>query len=311
MKPLRPHVAISIDGGGIRGAMVARALAILEEHLGQSAHDTFRLAAGTSTGAVLSTGIAVGMTGAQMHHLYSELGDTVFRKSWRSLAWPLTRYRYSLGPLERSLRVYLGDRTMGDLWTADPPTDLVITVFDLVHNRTRFVKPWKPEYATLPIVTAVLASSAVPTYFPVVEGRYVDGGIGSYANPCYVAAYELSLCLGWDPRETTLISLGTGRDPNTLLPWQANRYMVWDWVDPLVGAFLSSADDQQVHLVRTFFQELDFRRFQVDLREPIDMDDPRAIARLTAYGDELGLKIINDELDRALQISAGRPASND
>ena len=42
--------------------------------------------------------------------------------------------------------------------------------------------------------------------------------------------------------------------------------MAWDWLEPTLDAFLTSAGDQQVHLVETFFQELDFRRFQVDLK---------------------------------------------
>ena len=94
MKPFREHVAIAIDGGGIKGVMVARALAVLEDHLGHSSHEVFRLTAGTSTGSVISAGIGVGLSGAQMHQLYTELGGTVFRKTWRSQLWPLTRYRY-------------------------------------------------------------------------------------------------------------------------------------------------------------------------------------------------------------------------
>ena len=49
MKPFHKHVAIAVDGGGIKGVIVTRALAILEEHLGQSSYEIFRLAAGTST----------------------------------------------------------------------------------------------------------------------------------------------------------------------------------------------------------------------------------------------------------------------
>lgn len=308
MRPFREHAAIAIDGGGIRGAMVARALAILEDHLGRPAHDLFRLAAGTSTGAIISAGIGAGLTGAAMHRLYVELGNTIFRKSWRTIFWPLTRYRYPIEPLETALRRYIGTMTMGDFWTARPPTDVVVTTFDLVENRTRFVKPWKAEYAGWPVVQAVLASSSVPTYFPVIEGRYVDGGVGSYSNPCYVAAYELLFCLGWKPAETTLISLGTGRSPHTLRPGQADSFRAWHWIGPVLGAFQQSADDQQVHLVNTFFRQLDFRRFQVDLREPIGMDDPRAMSRLTAYGDELGRKILADDTDRALQIRPTLPA---
>ena len=303
MRPFREHVAIAIDGGGIRGVMVARALTILEDFLGHSLHETFRLVAGTSTGSIISAGIAAGLTGQQMHQLYCDLGATVFRKTWRSELWPLTRYRYPHEPLFAPLHESLGDRTMGDLWSADPPTDVVITTFDLATRHTCFVKPWKPEYAPWPVVWAVLASCSVPTYFPAVLGRYVDGGVGSYANPCYLAAYEARFCLDWDPRETTLISLGTGRFSGGSLPLDANRLWAWEWLGPLLGAFLQSADDQQVHLVRTFFEQLDFRRFQVELAYPIDLDDASQIPQLTRYGDELGRKILDDEVDDVTDIT--------
>lgn len=130
--------------------------------------------------------------------------------------------------------------------------DLVITAFDLVENRTRFFKPWKAEYAQLALRTAVLASCAVPTYFPVVAGRFVDGGVGSYGNPCYLAAFELQEVLRWHPAETTLISVGTGRAPSSLHEGEAERLWPWDWIGPALGAFQHSADDQQVHLVDTF-----------------------------------------------------------
>lgn len=297
MKPFRKNVAISIDGGGIRGVLVTRALAILEDHLGQSSHEIFRLAAGTSTGSIISAGIGSGQSGAQLHQLYVEFGEKVIRKSLRSWLWPLTRYRYPTEPLEIALKAHIGDIVMGDFWSADPPTDVVITAFDLVENRTRFIKSWKPEYASWPVTKAVLASSAVPTYFPVIDGRYIDGGVGSYANPCYLAAYELCYCLGWDPKESTLISLGTGRVPGGLKEGQADRFWAWDWIAPLLDAFLHSANDQQVHLVDTLFTDLDFRRFQVDLREPIAMDDVSKIEELTAYGDEMGQKILDDDMD--------------
>jgi predicted acylesterase/phospholipase RssA len=178
-----------------------------------------------------------------------------------------------------------------------------------VENRTRFIKPWKEEYADWPVIKAVLASSSVPTYFPTVEGRYVDGGVGAYSNPCYLAAYEARFVLDWNPAETTLISLGTGRGPHHLEPEDVRDFHAWEWIGPILGAFLRSADDQQVHLVDTFFEQLDFRRFQVDLHEHIEMDDPSAIPALTAYGDELGHKVLNDELDEALEIRAQRAPS--
>jgi len=304
MKPLRKHVALAVDGGGIRGVMVTRALTMLENHLGVSSHDLFRLVAGTSTGSVIAAGVGAGLSAAQMHMLYRELGSAVFRRSCRSRLWPLTRYRYPVEPLRDALRGVLGDMAVGDLWSEQGGTDLVITTFDLAEQRTRFIKPWKPEYAEWPLVQAVLASCAVPTYFPVVDGRYVDGGVGSYANPCYLAAYEIAFCLGWDPAETTLISLGTGRSRHGMQAGDADRLWPWQWLGPVLDAFGASADDQQVHLVETFFGELDCRRFQVDLRVPISMDDASVLDELECYGEQLGKKMLADEIDGAQLVTA-------
>jgi len=184
---------------------------------------------------------------------------------------------------------------------------VVITAFDLVKRKTCFIKPYKPEYRKWPVLTAVLASSTVPTYFPVVDGRYVDGGVGSYANPCYLAAYELLFCLKWKPEETTLISLGTGRDPQHVQPGEPARWSTLDWLFPMLDAFMASAADQQVHLVDTFFKKLDFRRFQVDLTDPIPMDDASRLDEMTAYGEKMGKMIIKDKFDGSLGVTPHLP----
>ena len=306
MKPFRKNVAIAVDGGGIRGVIVTRALMKLEAALEKPVHEIFQLSAGTSTGSIISAGIGAGLSATRMYELYVELGDTIFKKSWRTRFWPLSRYRYSNVPLAQALYGAIGGLTMGDFWEKNPAFDVVITAFDLLLNKTRFIKPWKPEYKEWSVISAVLASSAVPTYFPVVDGRLVDGGVGSYANPCYLAAYEARFCLGWKPEETTLISLGTGRGPMAIKPGQPDKFWAWNWIGPTLGAFMSSADDQQVNLVETFFDKLDFRRYQVDLREDIAMDDPATIPLLEVYGEKMGQMILRDKFDTAMGILPGR-----
>lgn len=307
MKPLRKNVALAIDGGGIRGVIPVRALMMLEEKLGQPSHDTFRLCVGTSTGSVLAAGVACGLSAGDMYNLYLKLGDEVFRKSWRTRLWFSVNYRYPRTPLENALRENLGETTLGDVWKANPPTDLVVTTFDTLTNSTRFIKSWKPEYEVWPVYKAVLASAAAPTYFPVVDGHFVDGGVGSYNNPCYLAAYEIMFCLKWKLEETTLISLGTGRAPRGLEFGQAERFRPMHWLAPLLDGFAHSADDQQVHLVDSFFSALDFRRFQVDLDRPIALDRPDEIPALTAYGEKMGEMILKDRTDKAQEIVPSRP----
>lgn len=299
MQPLRKNVALAIDGGGIKGVIVTKALSILEKEIGQPLNQWVRLSAGTSTGSIISAGIAAGLTGDQLYDLYVELGSVIFKPSWRTALFPLSRYRYDTQPLIAALTRTLGNRKLGEFWKDAPHIDLVMTSFDVVSNHTCFIKSWKPAYQDWPVVQAIMASSSVPTYFPVVSGRYVDGGVGSYANPCYLAAYEAQYCLNWDPAETTLISLGTGRNPHSIEPGQVNKWFAWEWIYPMLGAFLQSADDQQFGLTATFFQGLDFRRFQVDLMEPIGMENADKIPELAAYGEQMGHKILRDEWEKA------------
>lgn len=299
MKPFRKNLAIAIDGGGIRGVIVTKALSILEATLGTSTFELARLMTGTSTGSIVIAELAAGTKAEELLQLYLAHGEAIFRKSWRTFFWPLTRYRYPYEPLENALRPYLGERVMSDYWNADPPTDVIITTYDLLENRPRLIKSWKSEYEEWPAVKAVLASSAAPTYFPVVDGQFVDGGLGAFANPCYLAAYEILFVLKWKLEETTLIRLGTGRDPHAIQPGQPEHYYSWQWIEPLFDAFLASASDQQVHLVDTLFNGLDFRRFQVDLKESIEMDDAGAIPKLVEYGEMIDEMILNDQYNRA------------
>jgi predicted acylesterase/phospholipase RssA len=307
MKPFREHVALAIDGGGIRGTMVAKALAIVEAELGQPCADLFHMTAGTSTGSIISAAIAARIPADEIHGLYVRLGATIFKKTLRSY-WPLAGYKFPNGPLVAALRDTLGERTMGEFWNDPKPLDVVITVRDLVENRTRFVKSWKPEYQEWKAWYAALCSSTVPTYFPVVDGRYVDGGVGSYTNPCYIAAFEATHVLGWDPKETTLVSIGTGRVPGELKPHEAEHFNALEWIRPLIDTFLVDANDQQVRVVQNLFTDLDFRRFQVDLVPVIEIDDPKGIPELTRWGEKLGRMILDDQVDEAVQREVGQTA---
>jgi len=307
LKPFRKNVAVAIDGGGIRGLIVTRALAILETHLGLPLHDIARLTAGTSTGSIIAAGIGAGLTASELEALYFTLGPKVFPTTLRKLVFPLTRYQYPPDPLNTFLKASFGEMKMGDYWIAKPPTDVVITLYDLAENRNLFVKPWKDEYSDWPVVLAVQGSCTVPTYFPVVEGRYIDGGVGSYANPSYLAAYEARYILNWDPDETTLLSFGTGREPYKFDAHKASGFWPWDWLSRMFGVFLHSAEDQQVGLVETFFKKLDFRRFQVNLGEPIGMDEVGFMDRLVDYGDIMGQMVLDDLFDQSLTVNPEQP----
>ncbi len=297
MKPFRKHVAIAIDGGGIRGIIAAKALDMLEQEMGTPLHKVFRLCAGTSTGSILAGGLAAGADSASLLKLYLDLGPRLFRRSLWSWAWILRGYRYSREPLIRQFGELVQEKKLGDLSEGDHPTELLTTTYDLIADRTRFVKSWKPEYEHWTVLKAVLASSAAPTYFPVLDGQFTDGGVGAYNNPCFLAAYEITRYLKWDPKETTLISLGTGHTPEHVQVGDPNRFTVLDWLPRIIENRGQDASDQQVRLVSNLFPDMDFRRVQVDLKTPISVDDYRQTPTLLEYGEEMGRKLLSNELD--------------
>jgi patatin-like phospholipase/acyl hydrolase len=132
MKPFRKNVAIAIDGGGIRGLIPARALMILEETLGKTSHDMFRLSVGTSTGSILAAGIACGLSAEQLYRLYLDHGKDIFKQTLRSRFWFSSRFRYPRTSLEQALRENMGDITLGELWKQEPlPTS---DPFDLIET---------------------------------------------------------------------------------------------------------------------------------------------------------------------------------
>ncbi len=307
MRPFRKNLAICIDGGGLRGLIAICALEEIEKELGQPLHESARLLSGSSTGSIIASSIAAGLSAAEIKELYTKLGNKVFSGSWRTapVIGMLARYKYPQGPLAKILHDKFGDRKVGDFWE-DSRTDLLITTFDLVLNKTRYIKSWKSEYRQWSLVNATLASSAAPSYFPVVDGRYTDGGVGTFNNPCFLAAYEAIFCLNWKAKETTILSLGTGRTPANILPGQPSKWYLWNWLDPMVSAFLDSANDQQVHIVDKFFGDIDFRRFQVDFHKPLAMTDPEEMPLFEEYGREMGKMVLHDRLDRAQEIKIER-----
>ncbi|MBI4788930.1 MAG: patatin-like phospholipase family protein [Chloroflexi bacterium] len=300
MKPFCKHVAIAIDGGGLRGVMVTRALEVVEHALGKKLGEVTELAAGTSTGSIIASGLALNLSAVDMTAMYREFAPRIFTKTLRSRLWPIFPYRYPNDAIKERLDRESQGKVMGDLWTGARKFDLVIVTRDMHTARTRFIKPWKPEYQSMPITTAVLASAAAPTFFPVIEGRYTDGGIGSFGNPAFIAAYEARFCLNWKPEETTLISIGTGRAAQPGLPLHApDRLISFQWLQPILDTFLTDAGDQQSRVVKELFQGMDFRRFQITT-EPISLDDVSKIEQLIEYGDKFGHMILNDQTDPEL-----------
>ncbi len=327
--PLREHTAIAIDGGGIKGLIVVKALIALEEALGVNSLielPQLQVLAGTSTGAIITAAIAVNMSAREITDLYLSAGRSVFPPLLP--AWvpaPLqSAYKMILGLFKpaifssNSLKKLLRDTfeaktgdpdiTLGDLKKRlRKDQALIITTADILERRTRFLKTYDDRDGDWKLWEAVMASSAAPTLLPVLQrageqGKmhyYTDGGVGSYANPGYVAAREAVEWQGYAPDTVSVLSFGTGWVEANAFERSVGRPDSWKIVDWAMNAILlllaDAARAQSLDIIHDFVnQGMDFRRFQTLLEEDLGMDDTSeaSMARMQELGAELGQRIL-------------------
>ncbi len=237
LEPSRQRKLLALDGGGIRGAISLEVLSAVEEiarrKLGRPdavLADYFDYIAGTSTGAIIATGLSLGMSVSDLRRFYVEVGPDMF-----SRAGVLRRFHYKFDQdrLAAQLKAVFGaDTKLG--------SRKLRTLLMLVMRNATTDSPWpisNNPAATfndsqrsdcnlnLPLWQLVRASTAAPTYFPpeVVrvgdhEFLFVDGGVTMYNNPAFQLFLMATLPpykLGW-PTGTDrmlLVSVGTGANP--------------------------------------------------------------------------------------------------
>jgi hypothetical protein len=256
---------LSCDGGGIRGLIAARALERLEAIEGKPCREIFSFMAGTSTGSILVACLAMGIPAREIAELYLTRGEEIFKKRFFT-GWLYWRYHKS--PVRNIFREKFGDTKLKDLL----PLRIMITSKDTVRGETIFFEN-SFTFGDMLLREAVESSMSAPTYFEPM-GRYVDGGVGSFNNPCYQAAVEAFHYhkKEFQPEHSRMLSFGTGAEVVNLQDGEARKKKIFFWLGYVIGEGMDDANNQQVEIVRREYaapRGLDFRRYQVQLREEV------------------------------------------
>ena len=120
----QPRKILALDGGGIRGVLTLGILAKLEKDLKQKLNrgDDFRLCdyfdhfGGTSTGAIIAAGLAIGMSVDDLLEFYQKFGKAMFAKArYTILGWLLSGFKFKSGPLTTKLQEVYGADTNMDI----------------------------------------------------------------------------------------------------------------------------------------------------------------------------------------------------
>jgi predicted acylesterase/phospholipase RssA len=265
---------LSLDGGGIRGAVTLGYLGKLEEilakrheELGLMPRDKFRLyhyfdlIGGTSTGSIIAALLAIGgYSVPEIKELYRKLGRKIFsdRNGFNLLGHRIYLNRkYDATPLKEELKNIFGDAILGD--------DTNKTGFCAVTKRLDTCSTWpvtnnpnaiyfeKNRYFIRDIVRA---STAAPSYFEPemmdigsgVQGVFVDGGMSIMNNPSlqlFLVATLKGFKLNWETGEDNLfiVSLGTGRKAKQLIGKKWRDPHLWDIAQFAPDQFMSDAGE--------------------------------------------------------------------
>jgi patatin-like phospholipase/acyl hydrolase len=247
-KTLNEHLApnngtkriLSLDGGGIRGALTLGYLKKIEDIIREKEQDHtvllcdyFDLIGGTSTGSIIAAGLATGMSVDEITELYLDLGGKIFgkKRSWW-VPWQTAKYlkaEYDYSALEKSLRSTFGDILLGSpgiktgLCVVAKRADTNSTWTLINHPNGKFYDSTIGRNKDIPLWQAVRASSAAPTYFvpQLIDvgnnetAAFVDGGVSMANNPALTLLMVATLKgfpFGWEMGEDKLelVSVGTG-----------------------------------------------------------------------------------------------------
>ncbi len=244
-KPIR---VLCLDGGGMRGLYTAAVLQNLASRFHQSDIDIgsgFDLIVGTSTGAILASGLAAGVPLSTVVDLYAVEGKSIFTdpmpdltRKFHLAGWVrrcLTKPANSADHLKAVLTRIFGAETLGALFSRRG-IGLCITSVDLLKESARVFKTGhvidKNRDDALRITDVCLASAAAPVFLPLARiegsGVFVDGGLWAN-NPIMVGLVEALEIAG--DRSIEIISIGTCPAPagNIIAKSALNRGL-WGWL---------------------------------------------------------------------------------
>lgn len=291
---------LALDGGGLKGAFTASALATWEKQTGLRIVDHFDLIAGTSTGGILAIGLGLGLSGQEMLDFYRRRGPVIF---------PVTRLRgrvhhtlrhvvvpkYSQAILLRELEAAFnrgGNRPR----LKDSRCRLVIPAYHAVGGTSHlFRTPHHPDLtadADTEAAHAALATAAAPTFFTaakianmVAESSYFDGGV--WANSPAMAAIVEATCFLRIPLERVdVLSVGTTEEPFTVRKQTRAGVIGWLRKKRILDLLMNVQQESSLKLARQLVSDARFLRVnRVTAPGSYRLDGPREIDELADLGN--------------------------
>ena len=263
--------------------------------------DYFDYVAGTSTGAIIATLVALGFSMDEAREFYLKSGAEMFQPA---KLWERLHTKFVDDNLTKMLKDIIGEKTT-------LATERLRTLLMIVLRNATTDSPWpissnplakynelvirgEGSNLHLPLWQLVRASTAAPTYFPpevidVGPNRFVfvDGGVTMYNNPAFqlflMATTEpYRLCWPTGADRMFLVSIGTGASANAnknLTPREMN--LIYN-AGNIPSALMAAALHEQDFLCRIFGECLSGDPLDREIGDVIGKGIP-GVAKLFTY----------------------------
>lgn len=311
----QPFQALALTGGGYRGLFTARALHVMEEHIGEPIGRHFDLMCGTSIGGIVALAAAFEVPMASVVRVFEELGEDIFPPHFPPTTAAgkiidLLKYsrkaRHSTAPLKSAIYKLIDK----DALLKDAIHPVAIPAVNVTQGqpqvfKTRHKAEWTRDWK-YKAVDIALATAAAPTFFELAEvggNLYADGGL--FANaPDLIAIHEAEHFFAVPIEAIRLLSVGTTTQSYSISFSRGRDFGIADWMEEqrlfsvIISAQQQFVDQLVAHRLAERYLRIDHEPSQEQSKD-LGLDIANETARKTLNG--LAEKAVTDVLGTKLR----------
>lgn len=271
---------LNIDGGGVRIYFSLLILNYIEKKTNKKIIDLFDYFAGVSASAIVLACLLTHYSVEEMITIFKDIAKKIFYKSYYYSIVSGFGMFYSKYPDD-----YINEefkRLYKDLQLSDVKKPFSILTYDMETNSPVSFH----SYTCMPnnnykLWELIRSSTAAPTYFtPYSLDKYtlIDGGVVTNNLSEYIFINALEH-FGVD-EEYSQLSIGTGLYTHK---YKISSGGLWSWSGSIIDVLFSATSNYEMITLNKIahFENLkDYNRIDIDLDEPITLDDYNSFDRM-------------------------------
>lgn len=272
-----------LSGGGCKGMITTTMLKNFQKKVGIPLGEFFDIIIGTSTGAIIGSMLAAGISIEKIHQMYIDNMKKIFTNQnpwylpWRNF----TRPKYDRECVVTAMKQCLDE--VGISKYGELKTKFICSSVNVCTKENVFFKSTSEKYKDCLITDIVKRSFAAPVYFGIIsdfveQTAWSDGGSGLMNFPMIQGLME---AMSENPSEIEVYSFGTGYSNQTN---SFEEVRGWENIDQVWKLFLSDGEtlariqarlDQKNTMtwIDEKFEFVKFYYFDVEISEKLDILD--------------------------------------